>query len=402
MNSIPTDKDSIELLFNVKSKNITTAHSIPYTILNYFDTISFHHDKKKRFYNSVVIDPETRKILSIGSPISYDFELFQKTYPVVDENIVAEEMVEGVSIQLFYDPRIKNWEISTRNSVAGNYSYYRLPGQSCKTYRDMLFDAMGLIGTDRQIEQWVGFKHLLASNCYHFIVKHPENHIVLKSITPQLFYIGYYELHCNTVNDVRYNSYHKGIPFPEGIVKTPRRIDLPRKSSNYKDFVDHYMHPGNEIKMGMSFSEINTGERCFILTPEYKTLQQIRGTHPNLLYQYLCLQRVGKINAFLKNFPQYKILFSTFRYMYDNLIRDIHQSYLYYYIKKSNPVVDKSIYFHIHQIHETIYKPSLNDAEKTIIKKEVVRKYVDALEPGCALHLLQRERYKDENLVKND
>ena len=402
MNPIPTDKDSIELLLNVQSKNITTSHSIQYTILNYFDSISFQHDKKKRFYNSVVIDPETRKIQSIGSPLSYDFELFQKSFPVVDENIVAEEMVEGVSIQLFYDPRIKNWEISTRNSVAGNYAYYRLPGQSCKTYRDMLFDAMGLSGKDRQIEQWVGYKHLLASNCYHFIVKHPENHIVMKTKDPQLFYTGYYELHCNTVNDVRYNSSHKGIPFPVGIVKTPHRIILPRKSTNYKDYVDHYMHPGKEIKMGITFADINTGERCFILTPEYKTLQQIRGTHPNLLYQYLCLQRVGKINEFLKNFPQYKILFSTFRYMYDNLVRDIHQSYLFYYIQKSNPVVDKSIYFHIHQIHETIYKPSLNDAVKTIIKKEVVRKYVDALEPGCALHLLQRERYKDENLVKND
>ena len=397
MYHIPTDNISIEILGNVQSKHIITDRAIPYTILNYFDSISFDHDKLNRFYNSAVIDPETRTILSIGSPLSYDFELFQKSFSTLDENIIAEEMIEGISIQLFYEPRIQNWEISTRNSVGGNYAYYRLPEQSCKTYRDMLFDAMGITSENRQIEQWAGFKHLLASNCYHFIVTHPDNHIVLKTKSPQLYLTGYYELHCNNVNDVRYNhSSRDPGHFPNGLVKIPKQFVV----KDYDDGIKQFISSLKEITMGISFLDKNTGERCLIITPEYKELQQIRGTHPNLLYQYLCLRRIDKINAFLKNFPQYKGLFSSFRNKYDNLIREIHQSYLHYYILKSNPTVEKSTFFHIHQIHETIYKPSLNDVVKTIIKKDIIRKYVDLLEPGCTLHLLQREKYKDASITK--
>jgi len=397
---IPTDQPFIERLCNVQSKNITTVNG-KHIILNYFEPINLDHDKRRRFYNSVVIDPETRKILSIASPLSYDFELFQKSFNNVDENILAEEMIEGVSIQLFYDPRIKKWEISTRNSVSGNYAYYRLPGQSSKTYRDMFFDAMGIIGENRQIEQWTGFKHLLTTNCYHFIVTHPDNHLVLKTKSPQLYFTGYYELHCNNVNDVRYrHSSEEPLHFPSGLVKIPEQI-IPQNhiyDHVIKKFMSSY---GCKITMGMSFLNKQTGERCFIITPEYKHLQQIRGTHPNLLYQYLCLKRINKIHEFLGFFPQYTIFFNNFQNMYDNLIRDFHQSYFHYYIRKSNPVLDKSISFHIHKIHETIYKPSLNDAVKTIIKNDIVRKYVDTLEPGCTMHLLRRELYITKEVIKD-
>jgi len=405
--NIPTDQTSIEQLSNVQSKPIT-LNSIQYTILNYYDAIFFDCDKLKRFYNSTVIDPDTRKILSVGSPLSYDFDLFQKSFPILDENIITEEMVEGVSIQLFYDPRLQKWEISTRNSVAGNYAYYHIPEHSTKTYREMLYDAMDIRGDNRQIEQWAGYKHLLTSNCYHFIVSHPENHLILKTTEPQLYFTGYYELHCNNnVNDAIYrHSSHEPTPFPSGLVKTPKKIQYPKllvQVKNYDEGINHYISSkGLEIKMGMSFLNKHTGERCFIIAPEYQLLQEIRGTHPNFMYQYLCLRRIDKVNVFLKNFPQYSSVFSTFRHMYENLIRDIHQSYFHYYIRKTNPVIEKSIFYHIHQIHDTIYKPSLNDAVKTVIKKEIVRKYVDSLEPGCTLHLLQREKYKDVHLLKTD
>jgi hypothetical protein len=63
-------------------------------------------------------------------------------------------------------------------------------------------------------------------------------------------------------------------------------------------------------------------------------------------------------------------------------------------------IIDKSISFHIHYLHSNIYKPSLHNAVKTIIKKEIVREYVNTLEPGCILHLIQREKYKESNLVR--
>lgn len=395
-------KTDIDAMPEIKAKSVTTGQFVQYTILNHFDTISFTHDQTKRFYNSVVVDPETRKILSVGSPLAYDFDLFRKVYPVCDESIVVEEMIEGVSIQLFFEFRTGKWEIATRNSVGGNYAYYRLPGQTSTTYRNMLFDAMGMKREDlRQIEQWPGCKYLVASNCYHFIVRHPENHIVLKSDTPQLYFIGYTELHCNEVmNDVKFHPSQGLLKlFPNELsVKIPKVICSQIDPASYEEFLHQERWKNG---MGISFLNKNTGERSFVISSEYKNLQMLRGTHPNLLYQYICLQRIDKITDFLKHFPQYKRLFHIFRDMYDILIRDVHQSYIQFYIRKStNMVIDKSISFHIHYIHSNIYKPSLNNAVKTIIKKEIVREYVNTLEPGCILHLIQREKYKETNLVR--
>jgi hypothetical protein len=384
----------------IKTKNITTEEAVQYTMLNYFGDISFTHDQLNRFYNSVVLDPETRKILSVGSPRAYDFDLFRKVFPVCDESILVEEMIEGISIQLFFEFRTGKWEIATRNSVGGNYAYYRLPGQSSTTYRDMLFDAMGFKckdEVDRQLEYWPGCKYLLPTNCYHFIVRHPDNHIVLKTNSPQLYFVGYCELLCN--DELRFHSSHGISVFPMDLmVKIPKTVTSPIVDPSYEEYIHQQKDRG---VMGISFLNKNTGERCFVISPEYKNLQTIRGTHPNLLYQYLCLQRIDKITDFLKHFPQYKRIFHTFRDMYDELIRDIHQSYLQYYIRKSNPVVDKSIFFHIHYIHSNIYKPSLNMAVKTIIKKEIIRGYLNTLEPGCILHMIQREQYKENNLLKD-
>jgi hypothetical protein len=404
--TVKTDSNCIDTTPDIKSKSVTTEQFVQYTILNYFDEISFTHDQTKRFYNSVVIDPETRKILSIGSPRAYDFALFRKVYPVCDDSIVVEEMVEGVSIQLFYEFRTGKWEIATRNAVGGNYAYYRLPGQTSMTYRNMLFDAMGL-KENRQIEQWPGCQYLLTSNCYHFILRHPENHIILKTKTPQLHFVGHTELHCNNVtNDVQYHSAqgHSVFPYLSFLVKTPKTITSLHTNDEEPALYEEFLQERKKdvvIRMGVSFLNKNTGERSFVISTEYKNLQMIRGTHPNLLYQYICLQRIDKISDFLKHFPQYKRTFHIFRDMYDILIRDIHQSYIQFYIRKSNMVIDKSISFHIHHIHSNIYKPSLNNVVKTIIKKEIVREYVNTLEPGCILHMIQREKYKEANLVRD-
>ena len=46
--------------------------------------------------------------------------------------------------------------------------------------------------------------------------------------------------------------------------------------------------------------------------PKYKELQELRGIHPNILYQYLCLRKISKITEFVTHFPQYKQMYWKF------------------------------------------------------------------------------------------
>lgn len=362
-----------------------------YIVLNCDENYLCNDDRIKRMYNSVVLDPETRRILSIGGCRPYDRSVFENLYPAETEgsNIILEEMIEGVTVQLFFDHRMNKWEISTRNSVAGKYAYYRMQNQTCKTFREMLFDAMELPGGQRELEHWNGLQYLNDSFCYHFIMQHPANHIVFQHEKPALYYTGCCELHFGGVeNDICYTPVQCGNPFPEHFVKVPR-VAPSVEPFTYNGNVDKYMSLHHPLEtMGMCFLHKNTGDRSFVIAPQYKELQDLRGTHPNLMFQYVCLRRIDKVNDFLKHFPLYKETFKTFHNAYETAIRNLHQSYVDRFVKKSFPEVQSKYKYHVGQLH-LMYKASLNEPEKLIIRKNIVRKYVSSLEPGAVFHMIR-------------
>lgn len=398
--NVKTDIESINKMKNIISKEVVELDTKQnYVLLNYDKNYICNDDHEKRLYNCVVLDPKTRNILSIGCTKSYDLATYKSLYKY-DEDIVLEDMIEGLFVQLFYDPRMEKWEMCTRNSIAGKYSYYRMPHIKSSTYRNMLFDAMGIDRNKEDFQEWKGIEYMNPTSCYHFILQHPENHIVFKHETPRLYYVGRNEMHCNnTTNAISYYSAHSENVFPNNMVNTPSTHDI----SCFKDYDEvisaHGQIEQNLKKMGISFLNKNTGDRCFVISPNYEELQLLRGSHPNILYQYLCLRRINKIKDFLKHFPQYKQMFWSFHTLYENAIKKIHQTYLHYFIQKQKIQLDKAISYHIHYIHNNIYKPSLQEDTKVIIKKEVVRKYMDELEPGCILHLVQNDKYIQDKMV---
>ena len=371
-----------------------------YLMLNCDKNVSCFDDHIPRMYNAVLLDPTTRTILSIASPISYDLTGFNNLYPNNEQtnDIVIEEMVEGVSIQLFYDFRNKKWELSTRNSVYGDYSYYRLPTDVSKTYREMFFDAIEV--TDNTIESWEEIQYMDQKTCYHFILQHPQNHLVFNKISPRLYYVGCYRLHLGGKrNSVSYHSCHELSVFPSDKVNLPRTFSYDSPFS-YEEKTKELLSIHDDVyPMGIGFLSLSTGNRYFVVHPKYKELQELRGIHPNILYQYLCLRKISKITEFVTHFPQYKQMYWKFNELYENLVKAIHQGYHDYYVGKTEKRVNKSIFFHMAQIHHNIYKPSLQDGKKIIVRRKTVRDYVNTLEPGCILHLLQNEKYKQDQII---
>jgi len=101
-----------------------TLNDVVYNVLNNDSSCITFDDSNMRLYRSIITD-ENNKILCFSPPNSIELKKFKKKYPELDENIYANQIVEGTMINLFYDERVKSWEISTRSSVAGNYWVYR-------------------------------------------------------------------------------------------------------------------------------------------------------------------------------------------------------------------------------------------------------------------------------------
>jgi len=398
----------------IKLLNLQTIHSktiiepttsTEYTLLNYDTNMVSQDDTVRCLYNAVVLDPKTRRILAIGPSKSCSLSKFKTCYGDTVDNtsaIQASQLVEGLFLQLFWDERTQLWEIGTRNSIGGNYAYYRMPNKKSLTYREMFYDAVGLSGDDRTLRQWKGLDYLDKHFCYHFILQHPQNHMVFHYNQPALYMIGAFELHVNGIeNRIRFvpsKEYHATFPkeIGQSWVQFPKIFTVEKGANTLDKMMELYTSiQSASTDMGILLKHTQTGDYVIVLNPAYEELLKLRGTHPNILYNFLCLKRVKKVKEFLNHFPQYSKLFWSFHELLESFIDKLYQSYRDHYIVKTGVQIHKKYYFHIQQLHKTIFIPSLQTTTKIVIKKPVVRAYVEQLEPGYIFHILQHEVYEN-------
>lgn len=395
---INTNEMAIENLKVIDSKPVlVTETDTTYIILNGDPTLFFQEDSICGRINAVVLNDDTREILAVGPSKPYTIENFKKIYgdTISDKNsIEITEMVEGLFFQLFWDERIGKWEIGTVNGVFGNYSYYRMPHIKSPTYRTMICQAMGLNTEEEELNDWKGLKYMDKKYCFHFVLQHPNNHLVFKIVKPTIYIIGAFELHVDSIkNNIRYVSAkeYENI-FPSEFVLLPKILSFEFENT-YEELLETFVSIQQQNdRMGIVIKHVQTGGTIIAVNPAYDELQRVRGTHPNILFHYLCLKRIKKTEYFLRVFPQYQEFFSDFNHLYESLITKMHQSYVDHFVLKKKINIHKKYYYHIKQIHSSIYIPSLIE-EKIVIKKNIVRDYVERLEPGHILHILQYELY---------
>jgi len=365
---------TINLKDGVKSKEYNTPHA-KYQILNR----SVHCADEE--YRSVVIDPDTKKILCFAPPKSVSIEQF--TAQNIDtEEIEATEIIEGTMINLFYDERIQSWEIATKSAIGGNYWFFRTQYNTNKdeiqlTFRDMFIEAFRE-SPGTKLNDIAFIQTLDKTMVYSFVLQHPYNHIVLPIGFASVYIVAVYKI--VSENMVRY------IPFKD--------ISL--------DFINsHVLRPSvckpsdcdtmklcDYRNMGIMLYNPKTGLRTSVLNPQYTTMKEFRGNNPNLQYQYLCLSRIGKVKEYLDAFPIYKNMFYGFNQQSAAFIRMLHNAYVTYFINKRgrDVQIDRHIFRHICNLHNRVYLPSLNSGNKIIVNRKVVADYFNAMEPKEQLY----------------
>ena len=381
----------------VHTKNYS-VDGTKYNILNY-DTSVVSTDDHYRVgaYRSVVVEPETNAILAFAPPKSTSNEYF-KNYKNI-QNIYANETIEGTMINLFYDKRINSWEISTKGAVGGRYWFFRTQYEGISawgaqySFRQMFMDALGE-NCDEHINNATIVKELDKSYIYSFVVQHPMNHIVLNITCPTVYLVAGYCVKDNNITS--YSASEMSLKTAiTGPIAFPNEIDISGLS------FDDVKHKANTYPLGIMLHDSSTGARTSIVNSSYTSLRDIRGNNPNLHYHYLSLFAAKRVGVFLESFPIYKNIFYGFYRQSYEFIKDLHNAYVSYYVKKMGQSVriHPTIFTHIYKIHNTYYLPTCNSDEPTIVNRNVVANYFNSMEPKEKLyHLTYRTReYNNKN-----
>jgi hypothetical protein len=374
---------------NNESVNSKMYHT-PYASYRILNTDSQTTADSLNPYRSVILDPSTDNVLCFSPPKSVSLDEFKSKCHGLS-GVTATKIIEGTMMNLFYDRRIESWEIASKGAVGCNYWYYRTQYATYKgavqlTFREMFVDAL-CASPGTKLNDIPLIQALDTSCVYSFVVQHPNNHIVMPVEFATIYLVAAYKLESdNTIRVVE----------PDGVfVNSSVLRPEPCQVDSYEQ-----IHLTDYTNVGIMLYHAESGLRTSVENPQYTSVKEFRGNNPNMQYQYLCLSRAGKVKEYLDVFPMYKQMFFGFNKHSADFIRNIHNAYVTYFIKKlgKDTQIDKSIFRHICTLHNDVYLPSLNNGTPVIVTCKVVADYFNGMEPKSQLYHLN---YQNRRLTSD-
>lgn len=335
--------------------------------------------KSSGLFRSVIF--KGNKIVSFSPPKSMNPTSFIDAYEDQVAFCSAEQYVEGTMINMFYDQDA--WEIATRSTVGGKITFFRVDGNDT-TFRQMFLDVCNYVNLD--------FDYLDKSVCYSFVLQHPENRIVTPIVEKTLYLVKTYKIEGYTVTEVNVREQLKllvdrcidsnatNVP----VIKLPTQY----KFTSFNELVEKYASMNTPYEdVGVMVYAPN-GDRTKFRNPNYEDIRKLRGNQPKLQYHYLSLRKIGKIDQYLKYFPEHSTHFLQFREQLHRFTNNLHKNYVSCYVMKKSPLKDypkqyRSIMYNLHQY----YLNELREKRKCI-SKSVVIQFVNDLHPSQQMFLL--------------
>lgn len=383
VNGITTETNILKLN-NIECR---TSNNQKYSVISYLkDFLCLDMIPTYGLFRSVILN-SAKEVVGFAPPKSIPSDRFIQMYPDKNDNLIAQEFVEGTMINVFWDSTIGlagGWEISTRNTVGATSCFFK--GSHQKTFRDMFLEAAK--------ESNLVLDCLNKVFCYSFVLQHPDNRIVVPFNKPALYLVSIYH-----IKNVEGNTFVHTIPMDD--VKnfdwSGAKINFPKiyEWNTYSDLIEKYasMNTPYDV-LGVIVYNSLTGERMKVRNPVYEQVRQLRGNQPKLQYQYLCLRKEGRVSDFLKFYPENKKDFSAFRDQLHLFTNTIFSNYVSCYIKKEKPLMEFSEQYrtHMFNIHK-IYTDELRE-KKLFVNNTVVIKYVNNLHPSLLMYCLNFQMRK--------
>ena len=382
LHKIPNFKEimmnNFDEILKINKTNCTTKRNDAYSIIRYNkNLLSKENVSSVGLIKCLVLNDE-KKAIGFAPPKSIDLSDFELVYPEKTDSISAEEFIDGVMINLFWNPRINiagGWEIATRNSVGADIFCV-----GKKTYSTLFKETINTLNFD--------INKLDPAFSYSFVMQHPAFSNVTQ-FESELYLVEMYEI-VQTLNEIILVFQ---IDTTLTLIENPC-LKFPKKFEGWSSYneLKHKFASSNThySSKGIVLRNIATGERSKILNPTHLHVQRTLNMGQKELYKYLVFRRDGKVKDFLKFYPNEKSKWSLFRDYIHNFTNTLHQNYLDCYVKKTNNIEYVSEIFRAHLLclHEIYIYKLLR--KKEIITNTVVISYVNTLPVDALFYCLNK------------
>ena len=329
-------------------------------------------------------------------------------------HITAEELVEGIMVNLFWRDK---WYIATKSCV-GEVSYDHIveaqaeaaiadidgvtvPASAASAASAATFQKLGVQEVLRRRICDVlsllpgGLDGVPKQYCYSLVIQHPKNQIVNVITVPKLYLVAVYSV---TAKEAE-----------AGAGADVIRVDRDIFSANFGGSVSHMpsgltciaaeggaaithtvedycrMYASLETQSvslpGVVFVDKDTGFCYKKRNPKYESVKKRKGMEQKLMAQYLQLRKDHGIDEYLKYHPQHSRAFRQFRDRLHDYTQRLYDAYIAHYVKKdAKPLkeYDRELKTHMYKLHYDIYLATMKETGAFVTKHTVIN-YVNQL-----------------------
>lgn len=348
----------------------------------------------------------------------------------VGGHLVAEELVEGIMVNLFWNDG--QWYVATKSCVGYVSFDHILQAEAEEQARAATNNETGAeteaeAGADTETEtaprvfQKLSVQEILRRRicdvlsllpggldaipkeyCYSLVIQHPKNQIVNTITVPKLYIVAVFQLthmsdsDSDSVKVIRIDRDIFSANFGGSVSHMPHTLtsvphDTEDDAAAAEDAtaatVDDYcaLYASADTKSvslpGVVFVDTDTGACYKKRNPKYELVKKRKGMEQKLMAQYIQLRKDHGIDEYLKYHPQHSRAFRQFRERLHDYTQRLYDAYIEHYIKKdAKPLkeYDRELKTHMYKLHYDTYLATMKDAGAFITKHTVIN-YVNQL-----------------------
>ena len=329
--------------------------------------------------------------------------------------LTAEEMVEGIMVNLFWRDK---WYIATKSCV-GEVSYDHIVEAQAEAAIASDIDDVTVpaaagagatfqkLGVQEVLRRRIcevlsllpgGLDGVPKQYCYSLVVQHPKNQIVNVITVPKLYLVAVYSVTANEaeagagagVDVIRIDRDIFSVNFggsvshmPVGLTCIAAEGGADGGGHTVEDYCRMYasLETRSVSLPGVVFVDKDTGFCYKKRNPKYESVKKRKGVEQKLMAQYLQLRKDRGIDEYLKYHPQHSRAFRQFRDRLHDYTQRLYDAYIAHYVKKEvKPLkeYDRELKTHMYKLHYDIYLATMKEAGVFVTKHTVIN-YVNQL-----------------------